>query len=245
MTRLFDNKALSSRKSQNRRSEVYRTLKQAILDGEIERGTWLQEDQVCQVLKASRTPIREAFNRLKGEGLLEIIPRKGARVIDLSSAQIDSLYEARANLELTYFDKSIRSLKPQDYEQLKEELCAIESKLLDSEQYSEEWDHYRKEFSAIDRAFHDRLILACGNEYWVKIYFQIRDLIIISSIGRSFTHESVMGVIMEHRQILDALIEKDYSKARDLLADHIMNTRRYEDVNDHRQRVVQTYKTRE
>ena len=58
------------------------------------------------MLSASRTPVREAFNRLRGEGLLEILPRKGARIINMSGAQLDALYETRALIELAYFEKS-------------------------------------------------------------------------------------------------------------------------------------------
>jgi DNA-binding GntR family transcriptional regulator len=214
--------------------KVYRQLKQAIHDGDIKRGTWIQEDQICKVLGASRTPVREAFNRLKGEGILEIVHRKGARVVDMSAAQIGALYEARMHIELIYFLKSAKSLTREKYRQLKNELSEIERKVLNSEAYSEEWEKYRKKYVRVDRNFHDQLILECGNEFWVKVYLQIRDLITISGAKRSFTSEGIKSAIREHHEILDALIEGRFQDARDLMANHIMNTLRYEE-NDMRQ----------
>lgn len=219
--------------------KVYRELKQAILDGDIKRGTWIQEEQICKAFEASRTPVREAFSRLKGENILEIMPRKGARVVDMNALQLGDLYEARANIELFYFLKSANSFTREDYLHLKNELSEIEQKLLNTEEYSEEWEAYRKTFTRIDRNFHDRLILNCGNEYWVKFYWQIRDLIVISGNVRSFSSTSMRSVIKEHYEILEALIDERFEDARDLMSEHIINTYHHEEKNMRRQEMQQ------
>lgn len=152
----------------------------------------------------------------------------------MSAAQIGALYEARMHIELIYFLKSAKSLTREKYRQLKNELSEIERKVLNSEAYSEEWEKYRKKYVRVDRNFHDQLILECGNEFWVKVYLQIRDLITISGAKRSFTSEGIKSAIREHHEILDALIEGRFQDARDLMANHIMNTLRYEE-NDMRQ----------
>ena len=219
------------------RESIYKKIKQSILDGDIMRGSWLQEDQVCKMLAVSRTPVREAFNRLSGEGLLEIFPRKGARIIDMSGTQIDALYEARALVELAYFEKSATVFTLKEYEQFLNELRNFEEKILNTPEHSEKWEEFRKDFSHWDRFFHDKLLMACGNEYWIKAYFQIRDLIIISSNVRSFAKESINSAMQEHHQILDALCDRRYAEARKLLAEHILNTRRYDDMHLRRQRI--------
>jgi len=219
------------------RESIYKKIKHSILDGDIMRGSWLQEDQVCKMLDASRTPVREAFNRLSGEGLLEIFPRKGARIIDMSGTQVDALYEARTLIELTYFEKSATMFTSKDYEQFLTELRDFEEKLLNAPEHSEEWEEHRKGYTYWDRSFHDKLLLACGNEYWIKIYFQIRDLVIISANSRSFTKETIKSAMQEHHQILDVLCDGRYAEARKLLAEHILNTRRYDDMHLRRQRI--------
>ncbi len=195
-------------------------------------------------MAASRTPVREAFDRLRDDGFLKIFPRKGARVIDMSGAQVDALYEARANIELAYFEKSAEVLTLKDYKQMRNELSAIEEKLLNAPEHSEEWEQHRKVFTHVDRSFHDKLILACGNEYWIRIYFQIRDFIIICRNGRSFAKESVSSAIKEHHQMLDALCDRRYAEARKLFAEHIINTRHYDDVHLRRQRITSIYNAR-
>lgn len=223
------------------REDIYRKIKESILDGVIKPGSWLQEDQVSSMLAVSRTPVREAFNRLRGEGLVQIVPRKGARVIDMSGAQIDSLFETRAHIELTYFETSAAVLTLDDYEKFRHELCDIEKKLLNSLVYSEEWEGFRKTFNHIDRSFHDKFILACGNEYWIKMYFQIRDLVIVSSNGRSLAEETVKGAIQEHHGILDALMEGGYAEAKKQLAMHILKTRYYADQHLRQERMKLIY----
>ena len=233
------NKFLNLEKPLAQSEKVYRELKQAILDGDIKRGTWIQEDQICKAFGASRTPVRETFSRLKGENILEIIPRKGARVVDMNALQVGALYEARANIELAYFLKSAKSLTREDYLHLRTELSEIEQNLLNTEEYSEEWEAYRKTYTRIDRNFHDRLILNCGNEYWVKFYWQIRDLIVISGNIRSFSSASMHSVIKEHYEILEALIDERFEDARDLMSEHIINTCRHEEENMRRQEMQQ------
>ena len=211
------------------RESICNKIRQAILDGDVTRGAWLQEDRVCKMLGVSRTPVREAFNRLRGEGLLEIFPRKGARIIDMSATQLDALYETRALIELAYFEKSAATFTSKDYEKFLTELRDFEEKLLDTPEYSAEWEEHRKGFIRWDRSFHDKLLLACGNEYWIKVYFQIRGLVIISANSRSYSKETVKGAMQEHHQILDVLCDGRYAKARELLAEHILNTKRYDD----------------
>jgi DNA-binding GntR family transcriptional regulator len=245
MADLLETEISAEKEPLDLRESIYRKIKQSILDGDIMRGSWLQEDQVCKVLSASRTPVREVFNRLRGEGLLEIFPRKGARIIDMSGTQVDALYEARALIELAYFEKSATVFTSKDYEQFLNELRNFEEKYLNTPENSEKWEELRKVFSHWDRIFHDKLLIACGNEYWIKIYFQIRDLIIISSNGRSFAKESFDGAIQEHHQILDALCDGRYAEARKLLAEHILNTRRYDEMHLRRQRIKSMFSATE
>jgi len=237
MAVLLKRETAAEKEAPDLRESIYSKIKQAILDGDVMPGSWLQEDQICRMLSASRTPVREAFNRLRGEGLLEILPRKGARIIDMSGAQLDALYETRALIELAYFEKSATAFTSKDYEQFLNELRHFEEQLSDTPAYTEEWEELRKGFVRWDRTFHDKLLMACGNEYWIKVYFQIRDLIIISANVRSFTIETVKSAMHEHHQILDVLCDGRHAEARKLLAEHILNTRRYDDMHSRRQRV--------
>ena len=90
--------------------QTYKMLKEAIISGEFPPGEWLSEDQITDSLGVSRTPVREAFKRLHSEGLIELFPRKGAHIIELSKKDIDHLFEARVALETSFFAKAAKNI---------------------------------------------------------------------------------------------------------------------------------------
>ena len=81
------------------RDVVFNTLRQAILRGELKPGERLMEIQLANKLGVSRTPIREAIRKLELEGLVLMIPRKGAEVADISEKSLRDVLEVRKALE--------------------------------------------------------------------------------------------------------------------------------------------------
>ena len=81
------------------RDVVFNTLRQAILKGELEPGERLMEIQLAERLGVSRTPIREAIRKLELEGLVLMVPRKGAEVASISEKSLREVLEVRRSLE--------------------------------------------------------------------------------------------------------------------------------------------------
>ena len=81
------------------RDVVFNTLRQAILKGELAPGERLMEIQLAEKLGVSRTPIREAIRKLELEGLVLMIPRKGAEVAKISEKSLKDVLEVRRSLE--------------------------------------------------------------------------------------------------------------------------------------------------
>ena len=79
--------------------QIYERLKQQILHGEIEPGERLMQNQVAETLKASRTPVREAFHRLEQDGLVERVPQGGVRVPRLELQIVQDVFGIRKVLE--------------------------------------------------------------------------------------------------------------------------------------------------
>jgi DNA-binding GntR family transcriptional regulator len=79
--------------------DVYLRIKSDIIGNKFEQGSWLQEDSLAARYRVSRTPIREALSRLKSEGLLEILPRRGAFVVKLSFKKMMEVYDVSEALE--------------------------------------------------------------------------------------------------------------------------------------------------
>lgn len=95
-------------------------IRQSILSGHYSAGSQLRQDALAETYGVSRIPIREALFHLEAEGLVRIVPQKGAVVSELSQAEIDDVFELRALLEPRLFRRSAPLLSAADFEQLEQ-----------------------------------------------------------------------------------------------------------------------------
>lgn len=93
-------------------------IRQAILSGYYPAGSQLRQDALAETHGVSRIPVREALFQLEAEGLVRIVPQKGAVVSDLSVAEINDVFELRAMLEPRLLLSSAPQLDAQDFKQL-------------------------------------------------------------------------------------------------------------------------------
>ena len=100
------------------RDVVFKTLRQAILKGELEPGERLMEIQLAERLGVSRTPIREAIRKLELEGLVLMIPRKGAEVAKISESNLRDVLEVRRSLEELAIDLACQRINEEELESL-------------------------------------------------------------------------------------------------------------------------------
>jgi DNA-binding GntR family transcriptional regulator len=102
---------------------AYDIIKQKILRCEYKPGQLISEKEIVEELNISRTPIREALNKLNGEGLLNIIPKKGIQISDLSIKKLKEIFEIRHLLEPLSVKLAIKNIQEKDIEYLK--TCSI------------------------------------------------------------------------------------------------------------------------
>ena len=102
------------------RDVVFKTLRQAILKGELEPGERLMEIQLAERLGVSRTPIREAIRKLELEGLVLMVPRKGAEVARISEKNLRDVLEVRRTLEELAVDLACQRMNQEELKELKE-----------------------------------------------------------------------------------------------------------------------------
>lgn len=95
---------------------AYETIKNKILTCEFKPGQLVSEKEIVEELKISRTPVREALNILSGEGLLNIIPKKGVQISDLSIKKLKEIFEIRCILEPFSVKQAIKNMKEKDIE---------------------------------------------------------------------------------------------------------------------------------
>lgn len=98
--------------------KAYQAIKRAILKGELTEGTFLSESDVIQKYGVGRTPFREACNRLIHEGLLEVVPRRGYLVPELSFHDVRDLFELRVLLESAIIELATVRASHEEIEEL-------------------------------------------------------------------------------------------------------------------------------
>jgi len=189
---------------------AYRAIRGGILSGDIALEDRLSEERLATQLGISKSPIREALNRLGVEGLIEISPRRGTRVKQYNPASVAQLFEVREALE----GLAIRLL------QVTPELaCELNDLVGRCEAFVRDRD--LKRFTVEDIRFHGLLVEATGNQFLLRTFRNLQDhvqLVRVKSIhlpGRPDRSQR------EHRRIVAALAKGAVAEAEELLREHI------------------------
>ena len=149
------------------RDVVFNTLRQAILRGELKPGERLMEVQLANKLGVSRTPIREAIRKLELEGLVLMIPRKGAEVADITEKSLMDVLEVRKALEELAVQLCCDKITGKEIEELHRAADDFRRILKTSDDVTE--------IAEADVRFHDIIYLATGNQKLIQILNNLRE----------------------------------------------------------------------
>ncbi len=199
---------------QNLREKAYAIIKEKIVNCEFLPGTPLSESKLISEIGASRTPIREALNRLEHENLVRIYPQRGVFVTDVSVKDVINIYTVREVVE----PLAARLAAPHiDLDALRYYYEIFSD---DGAVYSLT-DHFR-----IDRGFHSLIANSTDNDYLAKILLGLYDqnsrTRILSKIR---VKERQQEARLEHLEIARCLMERDADKAEEAMRKHIINGR--------------------
>lgn len=115
---MYNNKREIGMAKQTSVNVAYETIKRKIITCEFKPGQLVSEKEIVEELKTSRTPVREALNILSGEGLLNIIPKKGVQISDLSIKKLKEIFEIRRILEPFSVKQAIKNITDEDIKRL-------------------------------------------------------------------------------------------------------------------------------
>lgn len=199
--------------------QIYTILKNDIINQKIKCGEKLTLKALQERFSLSSTPIREAMNRLSQEGLIDHVTNIGAKVVDLNSKDIIEIYDFCSILDVSALKLAIKNQKTVDLVlQLKE------SVRLQSENLSEE---NLKDFIYHSDNFHDILFKFADNLRLYNAAKTIRSqLSILTTKYQNFTIAR-STVFLEHKEISQAVEDKEYDKAITLLTAHFEHARDY------------------
>ena len=202
--------------SPNLRDRVYEILKKSIIFQEIPPGEKIDEEAIARQLGVSRTPIRETLCRLENEGMVKVIPRRGAFVVKHSREKITEILMVREVLEGFAARLAVDHV---------EEKLVVQMKSL-FKNYSESGIRDRsKEYTQSDLEFHNLIIRASRNDLLISIMNTLNDHIQMLRI-QTVSHEGRLEQsLVEHFKIIQAMEQKDHSSAEYLMRDHIRKVR--------------------
>lgn len=196
------------------RDVVFTTLRQAILRGELKPGERLMEIQLANKLGVSRTPIREAIRKLELEGLVLMIPRKGAEVAEITEKNLRDVLEVRESLEVLAVQLACERITAESVEELKIAAKAFEDEI--------EGDDITK-IAEADVSFHDIVYQATNNQRLIQLLNNLREQMYRYRVEYLKKSEVRPKIIREHQELIEYIEVRDKEKAAENICKHIEN----------------------
>ncbi len=194
------------------RDVIFDTLREAIIIGELKPGERLMEVQLAQKMGVSRTPVREAIRKLELEGLVEMLPRKGAHIADLSVKDIMDVLEVRATLDGLASSLSASRITDDEIKELKH----VHSQFVNYVEKENLQGSIKK-----DVEFHDIIYRSSRNDKLIQISNNLREQIQRFRVIYIKDYSSTRELIKEHIEIIDAITSRDPAAAMRLAQSHI------------------------
>ncbi len=199
------------------RDVVFNTLRQAILTGELKPGERLMEIHLANRLGVSRTPIREAIRKLELEGLVTMIPRKGAEVAQITEKSMSDVLEVRRAMDALCAELACERITDEELSQLKD-ACARFEQAVHTEDI--------KKIAQADVELHDIILQATGNNRLIQLVNNLSEQMYryrFEYIKDFSQHEKL---VEEHRIIYESLLGKDKERACEAAKIHIDNQKK-------------------
>ena len=196
------------------RDVVFNTLRQAIITGEFAPGERLMEISLANRLGVSRTPVREAIRKLELEGLVIMIPRKGAQVAKITEKNLRDVIEIRTVLEEFATVLACERIIQDGISELRQ---AHEDFVLAVEK-GDLLDIVDK-----DEIFHNTIFGATNNDRLITIINNLREQFYRYRMEYVKDIRQRSNLVEEHRKLLDAISNRDSVRAKELMRTHLLN----------------------
>lgn len=196
------------------RDVVFKTLRQAILTGELKPGERLMEIHLANKLGVSRTPIREAIRQLELEGLVIMVPRKGAMVASITQKSMTDVLEVRLALEKLAVSLASERITEEQKQKLKDALLNFEEKTGSGD---------ASEIAKADVAFHDVIFEATGNMRLGQLVNNLAEQMYRYRFEYIKDESGHNRLLKEHRRIYDAIVSGNAEDATTEISIHIKN----------------------
>lgn len=221
---------LERREKESAKDYVVRTLLYNIINAELEPGAQLLDPEMCEALKVSRTPFREAELTLAQRRLVDIRPKIGTYVSYIDMALVEEVRHLRSVLEAELAVMACARITQRDIDALWENLAV--------------WKHYiskeqEDKIYLLDKQFHGMLYRICGRDYWQEL---------VESVAPHFDRTTVLSfrckpmehILKDHEELIRAIEARDEREAEQIARRHL--TRYTENIDAIRERFPDYFK---
>ncbi|KXZ38888.1 DNA-binding transcriptional regulator, GntR family [Alkalithermobacter thermoalcaliphilus JW-YL-7 = DSM 7308] len=200
------------------REIVFEHIREAILTGKLKPGQRLMEVQLAEQLGVSRTPVRETIRKLELEGLVVMIPRKGAYVADVSLKDIIEVLEIRSALEGLAASLAADRMSDEDIEKLE----------IISYQFKDSLEKQNlQQIIEKDVEFHDLIFQSTNNQKLIQMNNSLREQVHRFRITYISDFDTSKDLLKEHKHIVEAIINRDSESAMKYAMHHIENAQNF------------------
>jgi DNA-binding GntR family transcriptional regulator len=197
--------------------EAVARIRSLITDGKLEPGSKISEKALCDLFGISRTPLREALKVLATEGLVILLPHRGARVAQFTSEELAELFPVIGALEGLAGELACARLSDSELDDIR----AHHHAMLEHHARGD-----RAAYFAANQAIHEAIVAAAGNSVLTSMYESSRGRLRPARLLANVTRERWDEAVREHGEILAAIEQRDGAQLRQLLEDHIRQTYR-------------------
>ena len=195
------------------RGRVFQKLRDDILSGKYKEHEELKEVAIGEELGVSRTPVREAFRQLELEGLIQIIPNKGAFVTGITVKDVKDIYMIRSKLEGLCARWATEHITKEQMEEMEENVYLTEFHA---------GKGHMDQIAELDNRFHEILYEACDSkmlEHLLRDYHNY----VLRVRRKTLATNRATDSNDEHRLIMEAIRDKDADRAEELADMHMIN----------------------
>jgi GntR family transcriptional regulator, rspAB operon transcriptional repressor len=194
-------------RSESLAQQAYVSIRRAIREGRIARGELFSETTFAKSLGVSRTPVREALLDLFRDGIVEIVPKRGFRLVELDDAAIDEIRMLRTALEQLVVERLCETATKEDLGELRN-IASGKGRT-------------RDDMFGLDETLHMRMAELAGLPQVRRVLLGVRGKMYLIASGARITKLRNEMVMKEHNEILDLIAKRSAAAARKAMTEHI------------------------
>jgi len=196
-------------------ARAYESIKEGIISGRFQPGERLKEDELTALCRVSRTPVREALQRLAAEGLVVVTPNAGAQVAAVNSLELEEIYVLRAMIEGYAARRAAANISPDDIERLKILASRMERAV------EAGGEAMQATFTAANAEFHHIILDAAKSARLTAMATLVVELPLTLRTFARYSESDRRRSLRHHRELIDAFECRDGAWASSVMESHI------------------------